>query len=856
MSSIKKKIKFGISRKVLMGLSIIVLVATISNGVAKNYFDKFGRIFQTIPDKQLPLLITASSLVKVTKELISNAPDIVLTNNSLLLASIAQNIEQSLQEERDLIAHLKEEKLEGIIKLSDSFNFLVENLKKLIDLVKQDIEVSQRILQISTYIRKVSESLTIETEDLQHDEQFSHIREKFIQIFSLLRDVPNVPDSQRLQEYKTQLIDLKEITDKFLQGGHSEIKPFISYYKTLNNYGIGGKGLIFLAETHLKNKILIQDNLAENKFLSDELVKKTDMIFSTVSDDIQQKSQKMTKDIQLLAKFFLVIPIVIIFSAFFIFLFIRRSVIGRVLALEQSMKEHVNGNPIPIPSKGKDEIASMAQSVSYFIEKRNEYEIQQNLAKEAAEKANLAKSVFLANMSHELRTPLNAILGFTRLLHRDSNLSPEQFENIAIINRSGTHLLKLINDVLAMSKIEAGRATLNENSFDLYHFLYDLEEIYRMQAVEKGLQLSFSRHPEVPQFIETDEIKLRQILINLIGNAIKFTDSGSVSVDIWLNSFYEQNHLFFKVSDTGPGIKPEYHPDIFDTFFQAKTGGKAKEGTGLGLSISKKFIELMNGCISFQSDGVEGQGTIFEFYIHIKIIEYLSDAKKKESEPSIEIIGIETEQPIYRILVADDDKYGRKLLVKLLSRIDVLSQKLEIKEAENGLEAVKICKNWNPNLIWMDIRMPIMDGIEATKIIKSDVYGKKTAIIALTASSFEEDRSMILKSGCDDMLHKPYQDNDIFQLMEKHIGLRYLFKENIRKDEKIIKPEILSELLFSIPKDILNRLQNAIDELNSHQAYSIIEQIDDEILANALKKMVEKYRFDEIQKLIEEVNNK
>lgn len=339
-------------------------------------------------------------------------------------------------------------------------------------------------------------------------------------------------------------------------------------------------------------------------------------------------------------------------------------------------------------------------------------------AKEAADAANRAKSEFLANMSHELRTPLNAILGFTQLMQRDSSLSTfEQQQYLNIVSRSGEHLLELINDVLEMSKIEAGRVTVHENSFNLYRLLDSLEDLLQLGAKSKGLQLIFDTTDEVPQYVKTDESKLRQVLINLLGNAIKFSTKGSVTLRVSLVSCplsltidKGQMAIRFEVEDTGQGIAPNDLDDLFKPFTQTETGLKYAEGTGLGLPISQKFVQLMGGEIAVSS--MPGQGAKFAFDIQVSPVE---EIPIETTQPiGKKVIGLAPEQPVYRILVAEDKLTNRLLLVKLLSSLG-----FEVREAENGQEAVAMWESWEPHLIWMDMRMPVMNGYEAAKHIKA-----------------------------------------------------------------------------------------------------------------------------------------
>ncbi|MCP4396587.1 MAG: response regulator, partial [bacterium] len=491
------------------------------------------------------------------------------------------------------------------------------------------------------------------------------------------------------------------------------------------------------------------------------------------------------------------------------------------------------------------------------IQKQTEESLRQ--AKETSEAANRAKSTFLANMSHELRTPLNAILGFARLMTRNSRIPPEEQENLAIIQRSGDHLLTLINQVLDLSKIEAGRITLNEKTFDLYKLLDELEDLFSFKAQEAGLQVLFERLDYVPQYICSDDVKLRQVLINLLSNAVKFTEEGGVAVRVRRLMIgkpskepnqstidNQQSTIAFEIEDTGPGIASDELNNLFEAFVQTESGRQAQEGTGLGLPISRKFIQLMGGDISVKSE--VGHGTTFRFEIPIGLVEQ-STSDNQQLTSAKRVIALEAGQLRYRILVVDDKADNRKLLVKLLSSLSAPNSGFELREAVNGEEAVEIRQDWEPHLIWMDLRMPVMDGYEASRIIREHDT-QDTKIIVLSASSFEDDRTRALSKGCDDFLRKPFRDSEIFDLLHKHLGVRFVYEE---EKHSTLDKELTPDDLAALPDDLRAELQKVITIADIQMATRLVERIrpQNEVLADALTALLHDYRFDILDALFE-----
>ncbi len=471
-------------------------------------------------------------------------------------------------------------------------------------------------------------------------------------------------------------------------------------------------------------------------------------------------------------------------------------------------------------------------------------------ARKAAEAANRAKSTFLANMSHELRTPLNAVLGFAQLLAQDPTLTEKQRQNLTTISQSGEHLLELINNILEISKIEAGRTTINTRNFDLRQLLTALEAMFQLRATEKKIELTFSCPAETPRYIHTDEGKLRQMLINLLDNAIKFTQNGAVTLDVRPEALPQAEHttqiLHFAVKDNGPGLSQEEQALLFQPFEQAANKrSQPQQGAGLGLAISRQFAQMLGGDLNVVS--VPAQGSVFTLTLPVVIV------TEAALTPARQAIKLKSNQPNYRMLIADDDEASRILMLDLLSPFG-----FELRIAADGWQTLEIWEAWHPHLIWMDLRMPTLNGHEVARLIKAKADGQTTKIIALTASAFDEERQHALQEGCDDFLQKPFRSSEIFNKLNLHLGLEFIYDDEPKRpppSSGAIDPASgapPSDALAGLSPEWLADLYEATIDADLNQITQLINTVSSERpeLAEGLLALAHNFEHDVILNLI------
>jgi hypothetical protein len=403
------------------------------------------------------------------------------------------------------------------------------------------------------------------------------------------------------------------------------------------------------------------------------------------------------------------------------------------------------------PVRSRDELGQLAEAINKMIR-----DLKKNTGRRVrAENANQVKTLFLASMSHEIRTPLGVILGLADIL-KDSNLSrADQLKYIETIEKTGQNLTRILNDILDISKVETGHFQIEKTVFSLSEFLKDLETMMQVKAQKDGNRLQFVRRGEARDRVLTDRIRLRQVLVNLINNALKFTQNGSVTVSYW-----EKDHMIhLEIKDTGIGIAPESQARLFQAFYQAEEGALQPEGTGLGLVLAKRLAQALGGDVNLQESYVQN-GSTFLVTVHNDHIE----ESRKMSEP----------KTMNGTTATDATLTGKKVLVvedvldnQMLTKLYLARKGMEVQFANNGVEGVQKALDQDFDLILMDMQMPVMDGYTATKQLRDKGYGKP--IIALTAHAMKEDRERCLQSGCDDYLTKPLDSNALYGAISKNL---------------------------------------------------------------------------------------
>ena len=464
------------------------------------------------------------------------------------------------------------------------------------------------------------------------------------------------------------------------------------------------------------------------------------------------------------------------------------------------------------------------------------------LAKEEAEEANKYKTTFLATMSHELRTPLNSILGFSQILIKQNKLDKEQQRFVTTIFQSSEHLIRLINNVLDISKIEVGQTDVNRNKFNLQLFLHNIIEPFQQQLNNPDLALSLSVDEDMPVYIETDEDKFRQIMLNLIGNAIKFTRQGHIIVDAKVKD-NDGTLLSFDIIDTGIGIPFENQQSIFDAFQKSVQPDYDMGGTGLGLAISRKLARLLGGDITLQSE--PGKGSNFLLEIQVDIPDNISFADKHSQD---EVIGLSPDTKHARILVVDDIANNREVLTRQLEFVG-----FEVRSVMSGEKALSELETWNADLILLDLNMPTMNGIETMQRIKLNPAHKKTPIIMVSASTMENEHHKCIDAGANDFIDKPINYHELFNLIANLINIEYQYAGNENRFAQKTFKVLTAEELADIEKDWLEKLFKLASIGDTEKMLALISTLPDEKteIKNKMTVYIQEFKIKSLVRILE-----
>lgn len=467
-----------------------------------------------------------------------------------------------------------------------------------------------------------------------------------------------------------------------------------------------------------------------------------------------------------------------------------------------------------------------------------------------AEKLAASKALFLANMSHELRTPLNAILGFTQILSRGEGLTEQQRSNLATVNRSGEHLLMLINRILDMAKLEEGKVELRPAPFDLGRMLDEVQEMFVLAAQGKGLELVVELESDLPRAFVGDELRLRQVLINLLNNAVKFTDHGRIGVSVKPVAQLDEGNwrLRFQVQDTGIGIRQEELDDLFQVFTQGEAGRQARSGTGLGLALSRRFVELMDGTMAVSS--APGQGSLFWFEV---VLPATNSGIPTQLGLQIQTLSLAGDGRRPRLLVVDDHRENRELLCQMLT-----DWGFEVSSAGNGEQAVSEWIRFAPDLTWMDLRMPVMNGVEACQAIQRAAHAGgwgSPKVVAVTASTLDLPEHVLSEQGFVAMVGKPFRECEIRWLLQAHLGVRFVGSEAARSVGGTPEDEsaTLAAGLAALDRVHLQKLASAVMRADFDDAATAIADIESGSpgLGGRLRRLLDAYRFDRLQVVVE-----
>lgn len=850
-----KERKMSITRRVLSGLILMLGVALFTAGIGTFFFRHIQESIKDISQKKIPGLLLVAELVQESQRLTSHTPDILRAENEFIRSAILREINTSVRHKNELVGALcrTEINTQELNAISGQFDSVVDSINKLSRLINSRIEAEDRISRIFRRLRQISDHINSDeiAEALQPGPSGKWLN-TMNKAISILFTAHLIHVEEKLYFSQTEFDALMREAETNLTAylPPDSRKPLETIQNEVKDYGLVTRGIFHYKHRQIRIMLQIDENLIINKFQTDALIKKVAKVFAAVKADTYKEEHLLNINIRQISTMQITIPFIYIFTAMFIYLYLRKSVIGRLFELRDAMRKNIHGNSEAIPVRGNDEIAEMAHAVNYFVTEIRNREEKLNQAKEAAEAANRAKSTFLATMSHELRTPLNGILGYAQILSKDPSLSSGQREGLNVIRQSGNHLFSLISDVLDLAKVESGKIELYETEFHLCEFLRSVGEIIRIRAENKRIEFCSELSENLPKIVRGDEKRLRQVLLNLLGNAVKFTDKGRITLRVFCPRFRQMRDdgepltdsplriIRFEVADTGIGIAPDDLKTIFNSFEQAGDLKRRAEGTGLGLSISRNLVKLMKG--KLEAESRDGSGSVFRFDLELPEI---SREKDIETEVVREIAGIKGTPP--KILIVDDSWESRAVFENMLQSVG-----FEVAEASDVSQGLTRAEAFQPDAVIADLVMPGTDGFELIRQIRNHPLLKDTVIIAASASAYEEDHRKSEEAGADAFLPKPVEADQLFGLLQRTLEIEWVYEdafdmmyEVLPHTEFVLPPSEILETLANFSKigDVRGIL-DVLDGLRSDEIFSVFSE--------KLRKLTKGFKMNEVRSLL------